>query len=243
MRHFKGTGARVTDVVLAPGFMCDASLWDDMEGELAALGTLHHADLSRDTTLDGMAERLLRDAPPRFLLIGFSMGGYVARRAAVAAPGRIAGLVLINTSARGDTVRQQTRKPDMVEMARRSAYRGLTRNARMAALHPARRDETALLDRLQDMALGLGKETFLRQLALVRRDEHDRLGRIACPTLVVASRHDALRSLAEAEELADGIPGADIRILEGSGHMSPLEEPSALAALIVDWAGRLTAPA
>ncbi|MGI9385194.1 MAG: alpha/beta fold hydrolase [Methyloligellaceae bacterium] len=229
----------ITNVVLVPGFMCDSGLWDDMTGALGVLGSLHHADLSRDDALESMAERLLRDAPPRFLLVGFSMGGYVARRAAIAEPDRVAGLVLINTSARGDTAERQSRKPDMIEMARRSTFRGLTRSALKAAVHPERQDNPALLDRIQAMALRLGKDTFLRQLALVRHDEHDQLGGIACPALVVASRHDQLRSLAEAEELAAGIAGSEYRVLEGSGHMSPFEEPHELAALIVDWTGRL----
>lgn len=230
-----------TDVVLVPGFMCDAGLWDDMAGPLASLGSLHHADLSHDHTLADMAERLLRDGPQSFLLVGFSMGGYVARRAAIARPERVAGLVLVNTSARGETAERQTRKADMVAMARRSPFRGLTRSALKAALHPERRDDAVLLDRIETMALRLGKDTFLRQLALARPDEHDRLGRIACPTLVIASRHDQLRSLVAAEELANGIADAEYRILEGSGHMSPYEQPSELAALIVDWAGRMRA--
>ena len=63
------------------------------------------------------------------------------------------------------------------------------------------------------------------------------LAQIDCPTLVIAADADRLRSLDEARELADGIVGAQLRIIEGSGHMVPLEAPEVLATLIVDWLG------
>lgn len=58
---------------------------------------------------------------------------------------------------------------------------------------------------------------------------------IACPTLVVAAAQDALRGVREAEELRDGIPGARLAIVEGSGHMVPIEAPAVLARLILDF--------
>jgi pimeloyl-ACP methyl ester carboxylesterase len=51
----------------------------------------------------------------------------------------------------------------------------------------------------------------------------------------VGAAQDRLRSLAEAVELRDGIPGAALLVVEGSGHMLPLEAPGALAAHIVGW--------
>ena len=67
------------DLVLLPGFMCDADLWTDMAGDLSRLGRLHYGNLYEDDSLDGMVRRVLGEAPQRFVLIGFSMGGFVAR--------------------------------------------------------------------------------------------------------------------------------------------------------------------
>ena len=60
-------------LLLAPGFMCDADLWRDMADVLGTLGPLVHADLSRDPSIEAMAERALAGAPPRFVMVGFSM--------------------------------------------------------------------------------------------------------------------------------------------------------------------------
>jgi pimeloyl-ACP methyl ester carboxylesterase len=87
-------------VIFVSGFMLDADLWRDVELGLSDFGPIQHADLSLDNTLTAMAERALRDVQSPFILIGFSMGGYVAREMVRLAPERVSGLVLVATSAR-----------------------------------------------------------------------------------------------------------------------------------------------
>ena len=55
--------------------MCDEDLWTDMIPDLAALGRIHFGNVFEDTSLEGMARRVLALAPERFVLVGFSMGG------------------------------------------------------------------------------------------------------------------------------------------------------------------------
>jgi len=88
--------------VLCPGFMNDGVLWSRI---LPALGNYTFTDQSQDVTLGGIVQRLLNTAPPQFILMGFSMGGYVARHITLAAPERITALVLANTSARPSDVK------------------------------------------------------------------------------------------------------------------------------------------
>ncbi|WP_203069775.1 alpha/beta fold hydrolase [Falsiroseomonas ponticola] len=222
-------------VVLLPGFMLDAGMWEELAPLLAPIGPMHHGDLFQDGTLAGMAARVLADAPGRFVLVGFSMGGFVAREVARMAPGRVRALVLVATSARGDSASQQARRQAVAGRPEGQAFRGMSRAAIARGLHPDRAGDAALVDRLRAMGDRLGGEVFLRQTLMPRPAFDDRLGEIACPTLVVAAAQDALRSVAEAREIADGIPGARLAIIEGSGHMVPIEAPGALARLILDF--------
>jgi pimeloyl-ACP methyl ester carboxylesterase len=69
--------------------MLDAELWGDMAGRLSERHKIFHGDLAKHDTIDEMGEGVLASAPERFVLIGFSMGGYVARTMARRAPDRV----------------------------------------------------------------------------------------------------------------------------------------------------------
>jgi pimeloyl-ACP methyl ester carboxylesterase len=223
------------NLVLLPGFMTDSELWTDLEVQLARVGAIHHGDLSRDAAIDDMASRVAAEAPERFALVGFSMGGYVAREITRLAPERVQALVLIATSARADTRVQAARKAIAVAHVREQGFAGLSRGAILQSVHPERAGDADLTSRIRRMGDRLGGPVFLRQAGQARASDLDRLGAIRCPTLVVAAAQDALRGLDEARELRDGIPGATLTVIDGSGHMLPLEAPDALAAAIVPW--------
>jgi pimeloyl-ACP methyl ester carboxylesterase len=79
------------------------------------------------------------------------------------------------------------------------------------------------------LSLGMQGEQSVLRRADVPTDT------IHCPTLVVASTHDAMRSLEEANELVRAIPDASLQLFDGSGHMIPLEQPQKLVATVVSW--------
>ena len=199
-----------------------------MVPDLSRLGQLHHGNLFEDDTLEGMARRVLTEAPERFVLVGFSMGGFVARVLALMAPERVSGVAFVCTSARGFTDEERARR-----MAGRKHPGGGNGVAR--GLHPDRESDPVLLDRLRSMQRRLGRDVRKRQAALVRLDGYADLERIACPSLVVACRQDRLRSFAETERMAQHLPHARFAILEDCGHMAPLERPGELTALLASW--------
>lgn len=217
--------------------MCDADLWSDMVPDLEALGSLHFGNVYEDDSLEGMAGRVLAEAPERFVLVGFSMGGFVARVLTLMAPERVTGVAFVASSARGYSDEERAR--------RQSGYRPGDRPPRAAGtasnalgLHPDRDTDPVLLDRLRGMQRRLGPEVRKRQAALVRRDGYADLERIDCPSLVVACRQDRLRTFAETERMAQALPNSSFSILEDCGHMAPLEKPRELSGLLGAWIER-----
>ena len=224
----------MSGLVLLPGFMCDRDLWADMNPNLEALGPLHYGNVYEDDTLEGMAQRVLDAAPDRFVLIGFSMGGFVARVLTLMAPERVNGVAFVASSARGYSDEETAR--------RKAGYRPGDRPPRAAGavstamgLHPAREKDPVLLDRLRGMQRRLGPDVRKRQAALVRRDGYADLERIVCPALVIACRQDRLRSFAETERMAKHLPRARFEVIEDCGHMAPLERPHELAGHLAGW--------
>ena len=226
--------APMTDLVLLPGFMCDADLWTDMAPDLARIGHIHYGNVYKDDTLEGMAERVLEGSPEKFILIGFSMGGFVARVLTLAAPERIIGVAFVASSARGYSAEERARR----QAGWQPGNRPPRTNGVAAGLHPDRERDPLLLDRLRGMQRRLGPDVRTRQSALVRNDGYADLERIDCPALVVACRQDRLRTFAETERMAQCLPHARFEVIEDCGHMAPLERPRELAALLTDWIER-----
>lgn len=215
--------------------MADETLWSDMTAALDRFGPIAYADLRHDTSVESMAQRVLESAPPTFLLVGFSMGGYVARAIARQAPERVRALVLIATSSRGDTATLQKRKGAIGNAAPSIAFSGLSRTAVATSLHPKQKDNLEMIERVRAMGTRLGGEVFRRQSMLDRPGDLERAAEIRCPTLVVAAAQDGLRSLDETREMADAIPGATLTVIEDTGHMIPIEAPQRLLDVIVPW--------
>ena len=228
-------------LLLIPGFMLDDDLWRDVVPGLASFAPIIHADTSRDTSIAEMAARALAAAPPRFTLIGFSMGGYVAREIVRMAPERVSALVLIATSARADTHAQTRRKAMAVAQIAEAGFGGFSRAGVTPSLHPDHSGDDALIARIQAMSTRLGGDVFRRQAMLDRPGEAERLDAIACPTLIIAARADNLRSVQESEELHAGIAGSEMVVVETTGHMIPMESPQELLAIIAPWLAKATA--
>jgi len=211
--------------------MCDADLWADMAADLAKLGAVHYGNVYQDDTLEGMARRVLDESPDRFVLVGFSMGGFVSRILTLMAPERVTGVAFVASSAREYTPAERERRIT----GNLPGDRTKRANGVAAGLHPDRERDPALLDRLRGMQRRLGPEVRARQAAVVRRDGYADLERIACPALVVACRQDRLRSFAETERMARHLPHSRFEVIEDCGHMAPLEKPHELAELLAGW--------
>lgn len=219
-------------LVLLPGFMCDSDLWTDMADDLARLGAVQYGNVYQDDTLEGMARRVLSEAPERFVLVGFSMGGFVSRVLALMAPERVTGVAFVASSAREYTPaeRQRRIRGGMPGDKPKTANPGVA-----LGLHPDRERDPVLLERLRGMQRRLGPEVRARQSALIRKDGYADLERIACPALVIACRQDRLRRFEETERMAKCLPDSRFEVIEECGHMAPLEKPHELAMLLGKW--------
>lgn len=224
-------------VVLISGFMADETLWDDVAPALADFGPVIPLALREGETIEAMAEALLPALPAQFHLVGFSMGGFVAREIVRLIPERVQSLVLVATSARGDT-EEMIRQRRSALKSPPERFKGLSRPAIQSSLHPKLRDDAAMLARVRDMGVRLGGHVFHRQSFIARDGDLERLGDITVPTLIVSADNDALRSSAEQQELVQGIAGAEHATVTDSGHMIPLEQPEALAEVLKDWLAR-----
>ena len=186
----------------------------------------------------GVAHDVLAAAPfAVFALAGLSMGGYIALEIMRQAPQRVSKLALLDTAAGADLPEQTQRRMEFISLAERGKFLGITDMLLPLLVHPSRLNERALTDVVKSMAKNVGKEAFVRQQRAImsRADSRVLLGAIACPTLVLCGRQDALTPLARHEEIAAGIMGSRLEIIEDCGHLSTLERPAEVNAALRRW--------
>jgi pimeloyl-ACP methyl ester carboxylesterase len=227
-------------LLLLPGLLCDAALYAP---EIAALDDIAApivGDLTRHDSIAGMAAAMLAEMPEYFSLVGLSMGGYVAQEIMRQAPHRVGRLALLDTSARADSDEQHARRHGLVELAGKGHFKGVTPQLLPQLIARGRLTDTALVDTIMAMAERVGHDAFLRQQTAImgRPDGRTDLGRIACPTLVLCGRDDAVTPVALHEEMAAAIPGAELVVVEDCGHLSTIERPEAVNAALRRWLGR-----
>ena len=223
-------------LVLLPGYMLDESLWDEVVDRLQWDAPIFRLPLAPGATTEEIARSVAQAAPERFVLVGFSLGGYIARKVAELFPERVAALVLVASSLEVDSAERVKAKEDAIRALDPATFRGLSMGAIAQSLHPERRGDRALVTRIREMGNRLGYGAMVVQSGLQR--DGIAAASLTCPTLVVAADQDPLRSAQETEALAAAIPGATLKVIEQSGHMLPLEQPEALATTLAAWLGR-----
>jgi pimeloyl-ACP methyl ester carboxylesterase len=224
-------------LVLLPGLLCDERLFAAQLPALAAETDVTVADLTRDGTIAAMAERVLAAAPARFALAGLSMGGYVAFEILRRAPQRVARLALLDTQARADTQEARSRRRGLMQLAEKGEFKGVSPRLMPFFIHRDRLGDRELTGTVRAMAESVGRDGFLRQQAAImaRPDSRPDLPGIACPTLVLAGREDAVTPPERQHEMATAIPDATLVLLPRCGHLSPLERPEAVARQLLLW--------
>jgi pimeloyl-ACP methyl ester carboxylesterase len=226
-------------LLLLPGLLNDAALWAHQSQTLADTVEVHVGDLTRDDNVEAMADQILATAPRTFALAGLSMGGYVAQEIMRQAPERVERLALLDTSARADTEDKRHNRAELIRLSEMGKFKGVTPRLLPTLIHPSRLKDPAVADVILDMAERVGHEAFIRQQTAImnRKDSRPDLAAIRVPTVIIVGRQDALTPVALAEEMAQGIEGARLVVIEDCGHLSPLEQPHAITAVLRYWLG------
>lgn len=256
--HYVDEGAGDRAVVFVHGFPFDSSMWEpqipvaleagrrvvvpdllgfgqsDVPAERSAYSIDRYADLVAALISDlGLGH---------VVVVGLSMGGYIALAVARRHPDVLTGLVLADTRADPDTAEGRQARTDNQTIVQEKG------------------DVTPLVDGLLERILSEGSpghdEARLRLSGVLRatapagwigaleamknrRDQTDLLPTISVPTLVVVGDSDALVPLDVAEAMAKAIPDARLEVIPDAGHVSNLESPAVFNRALAEFLSTL----
>jgi pimeloyl-ACP methyl ester carboxylesterase len=226
-----------TPVVLLAGMNCTPQLWRDVGLDHGIRPLLDRA------TIGDQVDELLRILPPRFTLVGHSLGGIVGMALALEAPERVAGLCLTCTNAKAPTPEQRAGWLHWMRRLDEGADALSLQQDILPALvgpEPPTGRAPESRRRLEQRALDMARQTdsaLLRaQLAmqLTRTDLLGRLATLAMPTLVVSGARDVICPPLTHAEIASRVAGAELVTLD-AGHLLPAERPREFAEAFGRW--------
>jgi pimeloyl-ACP methyl ester carboxylesterase len=224
-------------IVLVPGLLCSAEVFAPQVAALWRYGPITVASTLEGKTMAEIAAAILATAPPRFALVGISMGGHVSFEIMRQAPERVVKLALLDTSARADTPEQVAQRRALVAQARTGTFGSLVEQLMGVLLHPTHQNNVALREVILRMSLTVGIDGFARQqeAIIARIDSRPSLAAISVPTLVLVGDSDLLTPPDRAEEIAAAIRGARLVVVAECGHGSTLEQPDAVNQALTEW--------
>lgn len=250
--HYLDEGQGDPPVVLLHAFPLSARMW---EPQLEALGPSRRVvapDLrgfgrsdvpaersaySVDAWADDVAALFTALALERAVVVGLSMGGYVALAFLRHRPGALAGLLLADTRADADTDEIRSRREQQQELLQAAGHPveladrlleplvGPTTSRREDVLATAR----GLLAANRTEGVIGGLEALKN-----RPDSTGDLARIAVPTTVVVGEQDQLSPPDVAGRMAGGIADARLVVVPDAGHLTNLENPAVFNQALQD---------
>jgi pimeloyl-ACP methyl ester carboxylesterase len=239
-------------LVLVHGFPMDHTIWQaqidalsaqcrviapDLRGFGSSLGELEAVSMRRYADdLAAMLEALHIEEP--VILAGLSMGGYIAFEFFRAHRPMLKALILCDTRAAPDTPQGATSRRETANRLEQhgNSFLAETMLPRLlwTSTYAHRPEVPEQLREIISAGDPLGQAAASRAMAN-RIDSTPWLSRIDCPALLIVGRHDAISTLNEMNTMAQKIPGSQLVEIDDAGHMSPMENPTAVTAAIADF--------
>jgi 3-oxoadipate enol-lactonase len=241
-------------VVFLHAFPLNRTMWEPQIGALVAecrcipidfrgFGDSRAAPpFSVDRYADDVAAVLDALQIERAVVVGISLGGYVAFAMWRRHRERIRGLVLSDTRASADSEEVIARRRALIDTARTKGSTAVANMQIAGLMGKSTRDKRPdIYDAIHRMMAQTGADGIIGGLeAMISRpDSTATLTTIDMPTLIVVGDEDVITPPKEARRIHDGIPGSRIEILHGAGHLSSVERPAAFNTVVSEFLGGL----
>jgi pimeloyl-ACP methyl ester carboxylesterase len=178
----------------------------------------------------------------RTVVVGLSMGGYIAFAFWRRHREMVRALVLADTRAGADTEEARTKRRALIDLARSRGSEAVADGQIVGMIGKSTRDKRpALIDGVHRMLSSASVDGISGALDAMmgRIDSTPTLATIDVPTLVVVGAEDVLTPVSEAEILHDAIRGSRLEVIEQAGHVSNLERPAAFNHVLSEFLASL----
>jgi len=227
----------MTPVVMIPGMMCDERIFAHQIKELGTDTEVYIADISKYSSIQELASDVLENSPPKFFLVGHSMGGIVAMEMCSQEPDRIEKLVIMDSNPKSELEETKLkREPQIRNVISGNLAQVMKEEMKPNYLADSYKQKD-ILNTCMEMALTLGPEVFVRQSRALqsRDDQQSTLKDLDIPVLIMCGSDDKLCSLEKHELMHNIINDSKLEVVMDAGHMPTLEQPQKTTEVIKSW--------
>ncbi|MDR0484596.1 MAG: alpha/beta hydrolase [Alphaproteobacteria bacterium] len=229
------------NLVMLPALMCDERLFEHQIQMLEPYFNIKVFTFKDIDNIKNAAKYIVEEmGDEKFHVCGISMGGYIALEL-MRHTENIESLVLINTSFYEDNLEKKAQRFMQIEEAMAVndfQFKPLNDNIIKAYLHNASYKKTSLLEK---MAKDIGRLGFINQqkLILSRKSAVEDFQYYNIPTLIVSGSQDIITPTFIHEEMVNNLKDGTLVSIDNCGHLSPLDQPEALSAVLELWFKRV----
>jgi pimeloyl-ACP methyl ester carboxylesterase len=254
--HYESHGpATGRPVVLLHGFPFDGRMW---KGTVPALAThgfrvlvpdlrgFGKSPVAEPASMEAMARdvaKLLEDLKlRRAVVVGFSMGGYVALQLVLRERELLSGLVLSDTRPDADLEEAKAGRRKLIEGLKARGMEAAVEamlpklvSPKSAKAYLAVPDFLATLMREQDAKGAAAAVAGMME----RPDMRGKLSGMNIPCLVLAGEQDEITPMDGAMRMAQAFRGSEFFMVPDAGHAAPVEQPDVFNRALLEWLKRL----
>ena len=225
--------------LMLPGFGCDSDSMLELDNDLKNNQRINHTKcmvFTSEISLDEMAHKIEKQYHhSELLLVGFSMGGWVAQKVASRLGSSVKGMILISS---------WTEAPSQYLGVIQSLHKELKSGKPLDSLRPvvvegftSKKTRDAMADRWVSMAGRIGPEIFLRQTKAILENPNvsQCIPDIQCPSLAIAGASDTLLTPVDQFKYLQDPAIFQTVILESCGHNLIWEQPLMVSNVIQQW--------
>ncbi|MBI3287797.1 MAG: alpha/beta fold hydrolase [Chloroflexi bacterium] len=258
MHYLDQGGPEGPALLLIHGFPFDSSMWEPQISALRDKYRVIAPDLrghgassapegvySMELLAEDLRRLLDHLKTKRVILGGLSMGSYIAFAFYRKYAELVRALILADTRPQADTPEGQKAREDLAQLATNEGSRAVAERLLPRLLTEPTREHNNLVVRwvnymIQNTSIQ-GLVGALRGMAQ-RADSTDLLPQISVPTLILVGERDILTPPADAQRMAELIPGARLEIIPEAGHLSNLENPQEFNRILREFLDSLPKP-
>jgi pimeloyl-ACP methyl ester carboxylesterase/ketosteroid isomerase-like protein len=224
-------------LVCLAGLLCDQRMWASIAAQLEKEADVKIVSFAGFDDLTAMAQHVLANVEGDFALAGHSMGGRVALEIHRLAPQRITHLALLNTGVHPRSDKEIPGRMRLLEAAKNQGMSALAEQWLTPMMSPKGRNNGELMATLRQMVASYSLEDFEKQIhALLNRpNAEEQLAQISVPTLLLSGTEDTWSPVEQHQKMQQKILGSELVVIDGAGHMAPVEEPAKVAQALKSW--------